>query len=696
MLEAVARIADAESDRWVLHRHEKSNNTATPAQTLRGKRPARGTELQSRRIKTSLTITEAVLMAAVRNDMHAEEIITALLEHTHGTIEITEAIFAASLEVQRAGPGRYMDYNVRYRPDPWVMEKDNPLATTELLFRRPGTAINVTEAVLLKALKVGYCIPVLRSLPPMSVSSSTVTEAVLVEAADCHRGDNSTILTFLLKAQNTNIHVTESLPIAAERKGDAEMMAFLLEQTRDKSDIPPGLLLAATSNIWNGGSVLEVLLKHPTAATRVTQTVLLRTVARASDGSRWRNYAEILGLILNHPSAKLEITDVVIKEAASNENINPRPVASLLGNVNAKIQITEEIMLAAARNQYKGAEMLTILLKHQSVHINETEAAPNNTHITAAVVAAAAAHSQPKEIIPLLFKQLPNVNHVITEDVLKCAACNEYHGRDALLLLLKEPGANIYITEAVLAAAARNMDREVMIALLEQRRENVEITEAVLVGAAGSFRGAGNMSLLLNTTGRNSDVTEAVLVEAASNKSYSALEIMPFLLNTGGISMKITEAVLVTAASNESLHAQDVIALLLKSGGLKIKITEAVLVAAASNEHDNAPRLTALLLNHENPNVKTTETVLPAAPNTPSESQDLLIMSQSGITPPPTQAAQASSFPTDNGIEPTELILLAALGNTSYRYARSLTTLILKHSTKNPNITTAILVAAVN
>lgn len=561
MLVAVARIGDIEVVQWVL-RQESNNINATPAQTLREKCP-RGTELHVQpRKNTSLTITEAVLMAAMRNEIYAAEIITILLEHIHGNIEITEAIFAASsrktkYKVNFYGPGRGMDYNMRRQyPDPRSSSNyyPNPI---ELLLKHPGASVNVTEGILLKALRISSeRLGVIRLLPPMSVNSSTVTEAVLMEVVKDHYvDDNVETMTFLLRDPNTNIHITESLLIVAAREGNAGTMAFLLEQTRDKTDIiPPGLLLAVTSNERLGGHVLEVLLKHPIVATQVTQTVLLGTVVGFGLSSRlghivdgWDNYAEVLNLILNYPSAKLKITDVAINEAASNENVNSCPVAPpLLGNVNAKIQITEEIMLAAARSRYNSVEMLTIFLKHQSVYRNETEAAPNNTYITAAVVAAVAAHSEALEIIPLLLKQLPNVNHVITEDVLKSAACNQYCGRDVLLLLLKEPVANINITEAVLAAAAIYLDTESMVALLEQRSGDAEITEAVFAGAASNPFGVDMVSVLHNTAGLNMNINEAVLVAAAGSWKT---EMMIALLEQSG-DTEITEAVLVEAASN--------------------------------------------------------------------------------------------------------------------------------------------------
>jgi hypothetical protein len=84
------------------------------------------------------------------------------------------------------------------------------------------------------------------------------------------------------------------------------------------------------------------------------------------------------------------------------------------------------------------------------------------------------------------------------------------------LLLDQERGdTNIQITEAVLVAAANNLDGcKMMKILLEREGSEIEITEAVItVATKGSDKGIEVWRLLMDWSGNTGHVTEAVLKE---------------------------------------------------------------------------------------------------------------------------------------------------------------------------------------
>jgi len=89
------------------------------------------------------------------------------------------------------------------------------------------------------------------------------------------------------------------------------------------------------------------------------------------------------------------------------------------------------------------------------------------------------------EVVSVLIN---NKRTLIEEHVVKAAAGNEETGKEVMMLLLEQRGADVVITEEVVKAAAGNWGsgKELMILLLEQRGADVMITEDVIAAAATS------------------------------------------------------------------------------------------------------------------------------------------------------------------------------------------------------------------
>ena len=213
--------------------------------------------------------------------------------------------------------------------------------------------------------------------------------------------------------------------------------------------------------------------------------------------------------------------------------------------------------------------------------------------------------------------------YIATEDELIDAASDRRDGPGRLERLLAKGGSNYNITEAVLLAAAKNINSEVIQQLLEKRGSDVIITEAVLQAAAENSWNSKVMELLLDKGGSNIIITKAVLQAAAENSWGS--KVMELLLDKGDSNIVITEAVWQAAVKN--YRSKEVIQLLLDKGSSDI-ITEAVLQAAA--EHSRDSKVMELLLDKSGSDMITEAVLQAAAKNYRSKEVIQLLLEKRG------------------------------------------------------------------
>ncbi|KAI0436217.1 hypothetical protein F4803DRAFT_243029 [Xylaria telfairii] len=201
----------------------------------------------------------------------------------------------------------------------------------------------------------------------------------------------------------------------------------------------------------------------------------------------------------------------------------------------------------------------------------------------------------------------------VTEAVIVAAAKNMESGDKNVALLLEKQGEQVQVTEAVIVAAAENTRSgdKIMALLLEKRGEQVQVTEAVIVAAAGNMRSGDKiMALLLEKRGEQVQVTEAVIVAAAGNWMLG-VEIISLLLEKRGEQVQVTEAVIVAAAENWMLGVE-IISLLLEKRGEQVQVTEAIIIAAAINRGPGV-EIISLFLEKKGEQVQVTEAVIIAA-----------------------------------------------------------------------------------
>ncbi|PVH75975.1 ankyrin [Cadophora sp. DSE1049] len=236
----------------------------------------------------------------------------------------------------------------------------------------------------------------------------------------------------------------------------------------------------------------------------------------------------------------------------------------------------------------------------------------DNTQIGEEVLKAAARNSSNgKEVMILLLGQR-GADVVITEEVVKAAAGNEEMGKEVMMLLLEQRGTDVVITEEVVKAAAGNEE------IGKERGADVAITEEVVKAAAGNWRNGNEvMMLLLEQRGADVVITEEVVKAAAGNEDIGK-EVMMLLLEQRGTEVVITEEVVKAAAGNWR-NGKEVMILLLEQRGAEVVITEEVVKAAAGNEQ-MGKEVMMLLLEQRGAEVVITEEIVKAASTSGQES----------------------------------------------------------------------------
>lgn len=218
----------------------------------------------------------------------------------------------------------------------------------------------------------------------------------------------------------------------------------------------------------------------------------------------------------------------------------------------------------------------------------------------------------------------------ITEEMVKEAAGNMFHGKGIMRLLFEQRGDQIPITEEVMKAAVRNPwhGKDMTQMLFNQHGDQVPITGEVVKEAAGNSQyGKDIMQLLLNQRGDQVPITEAVVKTAVRNP-YHGKVIMQLLFNQRGDQVPITEGVLKKAAENGN-EGKDIMQLLFDQRRDQVLITEEV-VKTAVKSSSQGKDIMQLFFNQRGDEVPITEEVMNAAVGNGSCGKDIieLILSQ--------------------------------------------------------------------
>lgn len=378
-------------------------------------------------------------------------------------------------------------------------------------------------------------------------------------------------------------------------------------------------ITAAATNLRNGDKLMTILLKKWGSGFYITEDVVKAAAGNSESGDK------TMAILFEERGANIPITEDVIKTAAGNKSGDK--VIMIVLDKRADIPIIEDVMKTAAKNKYCGDRLITILLRHRGdtpITEDVVKAATGNNMIgdkiiailleergadlpiTEGIVAQISRRFNYSVIRLLLDKRGTDVP--ITEDVVDAAAMNHWSGEYIMTILLIERGADILITEGIVAQIARSFSEIVMGILFDKRRADIPITEEVVEAAASNKKnGHKIMAILIREHAADILLTEGV-VEAAARNYSSGEDIMIVLLEERRVNISITEGLVVRVAGR---FTERVMMILFDRRGSDIPITEEVVKAAAGNSASGG-KIMAILFEERESDIPITEDVVEA------------------------------------------------------------------------------------
>jgi hypothetical protein len=392
-----------------------------------------------------------------------------------------------------------------------------------------------------------------------------ITESVVVAAVK-NKFQGREIITLLLNQRGDEVKITEEVVKAAVRNTGQgrELMTLLLNQRGDEVKITEEVFAVAAGNIGQGGELMKLLLNQWGDEVKITEEVAEVAAGNIGQGR------EVMTLLLNQRGDEVEITEEVVEAAAGNTGQGREVMTLLLNQRGDEVEITEKVVEAAGGNMDHGKEVMIVLLRQgvdkfvisadglvtrmaryfgqeaMALFLNRWG---DEVKITTGVVEAAAGNmNYGKEVMIVLLRQ--GVDKFVISDGLVTRMAR-YFGQEAMALFLNRWGDEVNVTEEVVEAAAGNMDhgKEVMIVLLRQGVDRFVISDGLMTRMARNF-GQEAMALFLNRWGDEVKITTGVVEAAAGNMGHGK-EVMTLLLDQRGDEVKITEEVVKAAARNE-------------------------------------------------------------------------------------------------------------------------------------------------
>ncbi|PKX90610.1 uncharacterized protein P174DRAFT_266817 [Aspergillus novofumigatus IBT 16806] len=264
---------------------------------------------------------------------------------------------------------------------------------------------------------------------------------------------------------------------------------------------------------------------------------------------------EMMALLLETQGRKVHLLSTVIQAAVANEQSGVE-IMRMFQDRGAPIRITQQVVVAAYRNEACGREILIQLLDNPNIPIGA-----RGVQIIAKVFDV--------ELMRSLLAGRPSI--WISEGILAGAARNK-QGRQLLQLLLT-PSREVQDTERIFVAAARNEEcgLEIIHFLIEYGLE-IPANEKVWQSAAGHEKnGREILDLLLAHQGRVVD-SEGVILAAAAN-TESGKRIIELLLEYGCCELVLTDA-MILAATHNTRDGKEIIDLFLDHSQNDIRFTE--------------------------------------------------------------------------------------------------------------------------
>ena len=581
-------------------------------------------------------ISEAVVLAAAKNERHGAEIIKLLFTRD-AKIETTGAVVVAALANKASGPelmellfDRDPSLNVPDEAVVAALSRYNMGVVEVVLSRSPDISevvlvavaeqsggpelimkllltshaeIQITQAVVVALMGNRKTAPELMGLlfdryPTLQVPdvavvaalkrakfeavgtvldrSPNLSETVLVALAEQSGGPE--LIMKLLLTSHAEIQITQAVVVAlmGNRTTAPELMGLLFDRY-PTLQVPEAAVVAA-SRSTNGLKLIQPLLDR--GAILATESLLIAACSV-------REYdPKFLGLLLTR-GREIKTTEVALLEAVSNEENNKRALRPLLWR-NPDLRITEAILMAAVATALPETIEMLVARAPKAIITGATLAAATSNRIGST------------KIVELLLARNPDIK--ITEAILKAVVAQ---GERWTVELLMAHDFDIEITGAVLEAAAR--DAEVL-KLLLSRNPDIEITEAIFTTVASNPRSGPEIVELLLAKIPNITTIKARLMAAAASNTLNGAAIMELLL-PGNPDIEISEAILTAALTNEGNGVKILELLLARYPNTRISETE-LLVAVKRNSR---PEPVVGFLLDRDATLKATEALVVAA-----------------------------------------------------------------------------------
>lgn len=387
------------------------------------------------------------------------------------------------------------------------------------------------------------------------------------------------------------------------------------------------------SRLWHAALILDGVWEFRKSSIRVQDSLLAHVTELGEEDPRTltcMQKAASLRLKLDEIEPAVALFDRVIKLARKRRELDTITMDSL--SALAKIY----------RAQGRWSEARKLRVMEDIIDMMR-----NDKH-TCADIMAKATRTPDKDVLMLTFEREGN-NAQVTEDQLSTIA-KDPCGADIMELVLEHQGREVPITDAVIAAAARNGShgKAVIKLLLERSGYEIRLSKNVLLAAAENIESGCEILQLLLDQGKATTVIDEAVVAAMQHASEEHLRLlirkeydqvqftrgahvqvaskcdkgfMKMLLDKEGERFRPTEDILVAAAG--SRYGSGVLHILFEERGNDIKITDDVVAAAAGHRYGDG---VIRLLQRRHNEVRLTEKVVVAAARSPSGKDIMMLL----------------------------------------------------------------------
>ncbi|CAI0648763.1 unnamed protein product [Colletotrichum noveboracense] len=237
-----------------------------------------------------VTITENIMMAALKNDRECGKIIELLLNGREDRVNVSDKCIKEAI----VGPE---DVLIALVTSPWVYGQASNYTNMQLLLELRGDQVPITENVLIAAAASRHGRAdkaMIGLLLEQKGEQITITESI-VAAAAANEDNGDKVMEHLLQWKWNQITVTENVLVAAASNKSHRVIELLLDRKGDQIVITEKVLAAAATNKRSRKQILHQIFSrtrdHPLVTNQVLKTVYQNLVG--DDEGRAALYLEM-------------------------------------------------------------------------------------------------------------------------------------------------------------------------------------------------------------------------------------------------------------------------------------------------------------------------------------------------------------------------------------------------------------------